>query len=48
MTTGQSDPERAIRAQIEAFVRHFNSADADQLVQAFYTEDARLLPRISR
>jgi len=28
----------------EAFVRDSNSADADQLVQAFYTEDARLLP----
>jgi ketosteroid isomerase-like protein len=44
MAAGQSDAERALRAQSEAFVRHFNAGDADQLVQAFYTEDARLLP----
>ncbi len=44
MATGQSDPERAIRALSDAFVRHFNAGDADQLVQAFYAEDARLLP----
>ena len=44
MTTGQSDPERAIRALSDAFVRHFNAGDADQLVQAVYSDDARLLP----
>jgi ketosteroid isomerase-like protein len=44
MATGQSDSERAIRALSEAFVNHFNAGDADQLVQAFYAEDARLLP----
>jgi ketosteroid isomerase-like protein len=44
MATGQSDPERAIRALSDAFVRHFNAGEADQLVQAVYTEDARLLP----
>ena len=44
MTSGQSDATTAIRALSEAFVRHFNAADADQLVRAFYAEDARLLP----
>jgi ketosteroid isomerase-like protein len=44
METGQDDAARAIRALSEAFVRHFNAGDADQLVQAFYAEDARLLP----
>ena len=44
MATGQTDPESAIRALSDAFVRHFNAADADQLVPAFYAEDARLLP----
>ena len=44
MATGQTDPESAIRALSDAFVRHFNAADADQLVRAFYAEDARLLP----
>ncbi len=44
MATGQPDAEGAIRALSDAFVRHFNAADADQLVRAFYTEDARLLP----
>jgi ketosteroid isomerase-like protein len=44
MATAQLDPERAIRALSEAFVWHFNAADADQLVRAFYAEDARLLP----
>lgn len=44
MATGQSDATTAIRALSEAFVRHFNAADADQLVRAFYAEDARLLP----
>jgi ketosteroid isomerase-like protein len=44
MATGQSDPERAIRALSDAFVRHFNAGEADQLVQAVYAEDARLLP----
>jgi ketosteroid isomerase-like protein len=44
MATGQSDPESAIRALSDTFVRHFNAADADQLVQAVYAEDARLLP----
>ena len=44
MATGQPDPERAIRALSDAFVRHFNAGEVDQLVQAFYAEDARLLP----
>src|SRR5688572_3983789 len=44
MAIGQSDPERAIRALSDTFVRHFNAGEADQLVQAVYTEDARLLP----
>lgn len=44
MATGQPDPESAIRALSDAFVRHFNAGEADRLVQAFYTEDARLLP----
>ena len=44
MAPGQTDPESAIRALSDAFVRHFNAADADQLVRAFYAEDARLLP----
>jgi ketosteroid isomerase-like protein len=44
MATGQSDPESAIRALSAAFVQHFNAGAADQLVQAFYAEDARLLP----
>ncbi|MBA2446603.1 MAG: DUF4440 domain-containing protein [Chloroflexi bacterium] len=44
MATGQSDAASAIRALSDAFVRHFNAADADQLVRAFYAEDARLLP----
>jgi ketosteroid isomerase-like protein len=44
MAIDQSDAERAIRALSEAFVRHFNAAEADQLVRAFYAEDARLLP----
>jgi len=44
MATGQPDVESAIRALGDGFVRHFNAADADQLVQAFYAEDARLLP----
>jgi ketosteroid isomerase-like protein len=44
MATGQPDAASAIRALSDSFVRHFNAADADQLVQAFYTEDARLLP----
>ena len=44
MAIGQSDPERAIRALSDAFVRHFNAGDADQLVQAVYSDDARLLP----
>jgi len=44
MATGQPDAASAIRALSDAFVRHFNAADADQLVRAFYAEDARLLP----
>ena len=44
MATGQPDAASAIRALSGAFVRHFNAADADQLVAAFYAEDARLLP----
>jgi ketosteroid isomerase-like protein len=44
MATGQSDSERAIRALSEAFALNFNAGDADRLVRAFYTEDARLLP----
>jgi uncharacterized protein (TIGR02246 family) len=44
MATGQPDPERAIRALSDAFVRHFNAGDADRLVREFYAEDARLLP----
>lgn len=44
MTTGQSDVKTAIHALSSAFVRHFNAGEADQLVQAFYAEDARLLP----
>ena len=44
MATGQPDAASAIRALSDAFVRHFNAADADQLVQAFYAEEARLLP----
>ncbi len=41
MATGQPDAERAIRELSDAFVRHFNAGDAEQ---AFYAEDARLLP----
>ena len=44
MATEQPDAASAIRTLSDAFVRHFNAADADQLVQAFYAEDARLLP----
>ena len=44
MVTGQSDSERAIRALSDAFVRHFNAGEADQLVQSVYAEDATLLP----
>jgi uncharacterized protein (TIGR02246 family) len=44
MTTGWSDVEREIRAVNDAFVRHFNARDAEQLVQAVYAEAARLLP----
>ena len=44
MATGQPDAASAIRALSDAFVRHFNAADADQLVRAFYAEEARLLP----
>ncbi len=45
MATGRPDAERAIRELSDAFVRHFNAGDAEQLVQAFYAEDARLLPQ---
>ncbi len=44
MTVERSDPESAIRALNEAFVRHFNSGDADGLARAVYAEDAYLLP----
>jgi len=45
MATSQSEPdsESAIRALKDAFVRHFNTGDADRAVRAFYAEDARLL-----
>jgi uncharacterized protein (TIGR02246 family) len=44
MASARSDAEREIRAVNDAFVRHFNAGDAEQLVRAVYAEDARLLP----
>ena len=44
MTAERPDPEEAIRALNEAFVRHFNAGDAEGLARAVYAEDARLLP----
>jgi uncharacterized protein (TIGR02246 family) len=44
MTTGQSDPESAIRAMTGEYVRHFNAGDADRLVSEFYAQDAHFLP----
>jgi ketosteroid isomerase-like protein len=35
---------RAIQALSEAFVRVYNAGDLDSLVEAFYAEDAHLLP----
>jgi ketosteroid isomerase-like protein len=44
MATGQQEAESAIRALSDAFVRYFNAGDADELVQSFYADDARVLP----
>ncbi len=44
MATGQTDAARAIEALSEAFVRHVNAGNADELVRGFYAEDATLLP----
>ena len=44
MAAGQSDAERALRELDQAFVRHANSKDAAGLVEAFYSQDAALLP----
>ena len=44
MTTGQLEVESAIEALHKDFVGHFNAGRAEELVDGFYTEDARLLP----
>ena len=43
-TPGLSDAARAIRALEAEFERHANARDAAALTDAFYTDDARLLP----
>lgn len=43
MTTGQEFAS-VIQALREQFVRNFNAGNADELVKAFYSEDALLLP----
>ena len=44
MATGHGDAVNAIEALGEAFVRHLNAGNADELVRGFYAEDATLLP----
>lgn len=44
MTTVQTDVESALRALDDEFMRHANRKDPVGLVQAFYTDDATLLP----
>jgi uncharacterized protein (TIGR02246 family) len=44
MATGSGQVASAIQALIDEFVRNFNAKNADQLVQAYYAEDAQLLP----
>jgi uncharacterized protein (TIGR02246 family) len=43
-TTGLSDATRAIRALEAEFQRHANALDAAAMTDAFYSDDARLLP----
>ncbi len=44
MVTEQSDFVAAARALDEAFVRHANAGDSEQLVVAYYAADAQVLP----
>lgn len=44
MAVGSSDVASAIHELGKAFVRNFNAGEAEELVQGFYAEDARLLP----
>lgn len=42
--TGLEETARVIRAMDDEFVRNLKSGDITRLVDAFYAEDARLLP----
>ena len=44
MATGQSDAAAAIRTLDEEFTRNANAGDAERLAEAFYSDDAYLLP----